>query len=239
MPRMSRPVLLHRLKTAGYAIATVVLASWITDALNEGLIFKPVLRYFYPDNVRDYQHPFSDTQSLMLWGLPLLLGLLALLALSALTVHHFKKRHLFRISRQLAHPTPTQVVTYAASEEEATLAALRHLPLTHLHVLHAGNWQAPPQPADQHAANAPQLHAHRIDDSLDLHQLHQQLNRIVDGIRKQATGQDRIAFDLDRLSAPLAAAATLICQENDFALCYLDQARQLRSHELIYQMGDR
>lgn len=97
---MERSVLLQHLKTSCYALSAIVLTGWVTDALNEGLIFKMVLRFFRPDDVERYSHPFSDLVSFFIWFIPLLFTTLLLLLASVMTLHHVKKPHLYRITKR-------------------------------------------------------------------------------------------------------------------------------------------
>ena len=97
---MERSVLLHHIKTSCYALSAIVLTGWVTDALNEGLIFKMILRFFRPDDVERYSHPFTDLVSFFIWFIPLLFTTLLLLLASVMTLHHVKKPHLYRITKK-------------------------------------------------------------------------------------------------------------------------------------------
>lgn len=97
---MERSVLLHHIKTSCYALSAIVLTGWVTDALNEGLIFKMILRFFRPEDVERYSHPFTDLTSFFIWFIPLLFTTLLLLLASVMTLHHVKKPHLYRITKK-------------------------------------------------------------------------------------------------------------------------------------------
>lgn len=97
---MERSVLLHHIKTSCYALSAIVLTGWVTDALNEGLIFKMILRFFRPEDVERYSHPFTDLASFFIWFIPLLFTTLLLLLTSVMTLHHVKKPHLYRITKK-------------------------------------------------------------------------------------------------------------------------------------------
>lgn len=97
---MERSVLLQHLKTSCYALSAIVLTGWVTDALNEGLIFKMVLRFFRPDDVERYSHPFNDLVSFFIWFIPLIFTTLLLLFASVMTLHHVKKPHLYRVTKR-------------------------------------------------------------------------------------------------------------------------------------------
>lgn len=131
---MERSVLLQHIKTSCYALSAIVLTGWVTDALNEGLIFKMILRFFRPEDVERYSHPFTDLASFFIWFIPLLFTTLLLLLASVMTLHHVKKPHLYRITRKkpLLHgphvagtPALGQVAaflqTYAAAERLSLL----------------------------------------------------------------------------------------------------------------------
>ncbi|MFF7396497.1 hypothetical protein ACFZAI_08590 [Achromobacter sp. NPDC008082] len=239
MTRISRSVLLHRLKTAGYAISSVVLISWVTDALNEGLMFKPLLRYLYPQAVENYQHPFTDHPSLMIWLVPLLAALFLMFATSTLAVHHFKRRHLYRLSQPVAAPAMAHLVTRATGGQ-ALLDALPMSGRPPLHTLHALYLQ----PNELTPLEAPcaaigiRLRARALPDTPDIHQQYTRLGHILGQIRHEAGPDERIAFDLSHLPPELASAATLACLENDVMLCYLDAKRVLRTHRVICEMRE-
>lgn len=131
---MERSVLLHHIKTSCYALSAIVLTGWVTDALNEGLIFKMILRFFRPEDVERYSHPFTDLTSFFIWFIPLLFTTLLLLLASVMTLHHVKKPHLYRITKKkpLLHsphvigtPELGQLAaflqTYAAAEQLSLL----------------------------------------------------------------------------------------------------------------------
>ncbi|MBB1596224.1 hypothetical protein [Achromobacter sp. UMC46] len=236
MMGIRRAVLLHRLKTASYAIGSVVLISWVTDALNEGLMFKPVLRYFYPAAVENYLHPFTDRPSLMIWLMPLLLALLLMFVSSMMTVHHFKRRVLYRMSPPVASPKPDHLITLATGDQ-----TLRDLPPDArgptLHALYRQAGDLAPLEAACAAAGIT-LHARPLPDTADIRQLTLRLDRILAQIRRKAGPAASIAFDLSSLSPELASAATIACLENSVMLCYLDTQKQLRAHRVICEISD-
>jgi len=236
MKGISRAVLLHRLKTASYAIGSVVLINWVTDALNEGLMFKPLLRYFYPAAVENYLHPFTDRPSLMIWLMPLLLALLLMFASSMMTVHHFKRRVLYRMSPPIASPKPDHLITLATGDQ-----TLRGLPRTArrttLHALYRQAGELAPLETACAAAGIA-LHAHALPDTRDIRQLTLRLDRILAQIRREAGPAASIAFDLGSLPPELASAATIACLENSVMLCYLDAQQQLRTHRVVCEISD-
>ncbi|WP_156293322.1 hypothetical protein [Serratia oryzae] len=131
---MERSVLLQHLKTSCYALSAIVLTGWVTDALNEGLIFKMVLRFFRPDDVERYSHPFTDLVSFFIWFIPLIFTTLLLLFASVMTLHHVKKPHLYRIAKRkpllycpqvvgspLLEHLPLFLQTYRAAEKLSLL----------------------------------------------------------------------------------------------------------------------
>lgn len=239
MKKINRAVVLHRLKTAGYAISSIVLVSWVTDALNEGLMFKPLLRYLYPQTVANYQHPFNDHPSLMIWLIPLMAALLLMLTTSTLAVHHFKRRHLYRLSHPLATPALAHMVTLATGDRRL-LDALTHAGCPTLHTLHA-LYQ---QPSELTPLEAPcaavgiRLRARALPEAVDILQQHTRLSQILRQIRHEAGIDEVIALDLSSLPPELASAATLACLENEVMLCYLDAQRQLRAHRVICEMSE-
>lgn len=239
MKKIDRTVLLHRVKTAGYAISSIVLVSWVTDALNEGLMFKPLLRYLYPQAVENYLHPFTDHPSLMIWLIPLLAALLLMFATSTLAVHHFKRRHLYRISHPLASPALAHMVTLATGDQKL-LCTLLHAGCATLHTLHALYLQ----PSELTPLEAPcaavgiRLRARALPEAMDIHQQHTRLSQILRQIRREAGLDEVIALDLSSLPPELASAATLACLENEVMLCYLDGQRQLRAHRVICEMSE-
>ena len=237
--KISRSVLIHRLKTASYAIVTIVLASWVTNALNEDLMFKPVLRFLYPEAMQNYQHPFTDHSSLLLWSIPLSVGLLVLLLLSTMTVHQLKKRHFYRLSRQLAHPSLNILITWTpdADDMPVFIKSLQALPLHSLHVLCADEHELTAL-RNQPELAALQLHAHTIHPNHDLHKLYRQLNQVVPKIVKTARQGDALGFNLSRLPAELSSAATLVCLENQITLCYPDRDPPLKAHDVLCEMEE-
>ncbi len=92
-------VLLHHLKTSFYALSAAVLVSWVTNALNEDLIFKPVMRYFFPEDVARYLHPFDNSQAFFIWFVPLCFSLVLMFGASMITIHRIKKPHVYRLNR--------------------------------------------------------------------------------------------------------------------------------------------
>lgn len=81
------------LKAATFGLLTLVLIGWVTDALNEALIFKLFLRQFFPQLVASFEHPFESWSHFLLWLFPLLTSLAVMLYFSFKTIHHFKKNH--------------------------------------------------------------------------------------------------------------------------------------------------
>ena len=239
MTGISRAVLLHRLKTASYAIGSVVLVSWVTDALNEGLMFKPLLRYLYPATVENYLHPFTDHPSLMIWLLPLLLALLLMFASSMMAVHHFKRRHLYRISRPTIAPPPEHLITLATGDQALgnLLSDARQTKPHTLHALYRQPDELTPLEAPCAAARVP-LHPWALPDTRDIRQQFLRLGQILAQIRRKAGPQASIAFDLSSLPPVLASAATLACLENDVTLCYLDSQQRLCTHRVVCEMSD-
>lgn len=238
MTLLNRAVLWHRLKTACYAISSIVLISWVTDALNESLMFKPVLRYFYPQAVENYQHPFTDHPSLMIWLLPLLAALLLMFATSTLAVHHFKRRHYYRLSQAMPHPELTHWVTVATADPDRITAmsdTARPRPQT-LHVLYRQADELKPLQAAMSTTGI-QLCTHALPDTQDIHRLYQRVGQIFKAIRHAAGTGQHIGLCLSDLPPELASAATLACLENEITLCYRDAKQQWHAHQVTCEVG--
>lgn len=238
MTLLNRAVLWHRLKTACYAISSIVLISWVTDALNESLMFKPVLRYFYPQAVENYQHPFTDHPSLMIWLLPLLAALLLMFATSTMAVHHFKRRHYYRLSQALPQPELTDWVTVSTADP-GRIAAMsdtaRPRPLT-LHVLYRHEDELKLLQSATPAMGV-QFCTHALPDTQDIHRLYQRVGQIFKAIRHTAGTGQHIGLCLSDLPPELASAATLACLENEITLCYRDANQQLHAHRVTCEVG--
>ncbi|MGV2861150.1 hypothetical protein [Achromobacter sp. ESBL13] len=229
---LTRTVLLHRLKTACYTISSIVLISWVTDALNEGLMFKPLLRYFYPTTVENYQHPFTDHPSLLIWLVPLLAGLSLTIASSAMAVHHLKRRPRYRLSPVAT--SPSQLVGLASGGRALSSFCGTH-DSSRSRTFHALYRQA-----DELAAlEAPcatagvRLQGHPLPDLQDMHQNHARIHQLLAGIRREAGADAAIAFDLSGLPAELASVATLAGPQHDVMLCQVDKQGQAHSYRLV------
>ena len=233
----TRAVFIHRLKTATYTLGSVVLISWVTDALNEGLMFKPLLRYLYPRTVQDYQHPFSDHPSLMIWLIPLLAGLAMAFASSALAVHHFKRRHRYR--PVAASTTPTQVIGRVTSHHPFLLPDASTDPgITRtFHALCRDAAELAALPASS-AQEHVRVQGHLMPDSEDVHQSYRHLQHILAKIRHEAGQDAALGLDLGSLNAALASAATLACQDHDIMLCQVDPHGHLRAYRVTTDMRD-
>lgn len=91
----------HHLKTAFLGLCSLILVGLIPGALNEDLIFKVLLRHWYPEQVANFNHPLHSLTSFLLWIIPFLLALSALLFVSFKTVRHLKKAHIYQISKPI------------------------------------------------------------------------------------------------------------------------------------------
>lgn len=238
---LTRAVLLHRLKTACYTISSIVLISWVTDALNEGLMFKPLLRYFYPTTVEKYQHPFTDHPSLLIWLVPLLAGLSLTIATSAMAVHHLKRRPRYRLSA--APAPPSQLIGLAAGGRALSsfCAARGSFQPRTFHALyrHADELaalEAPCAAAGVHLQGHPLPDVQDVQDVQDMQQHHARLHHLLAGIRRAAGPDAAIGFDLSGLPAELASVATLAGPQHDIMLCQVDKQGQARTYRVVADM---
>lgn len=130
----SSSIIWHRIKTGLYALAAVIMAGWVTDALNEDLMFRLITRALFPDEVANYKHPLDSLPSLLIWLVPLLVGLILMFIATVMTIHHIKKRHIYVLhkAKRLSKVDAAILAPTAATLAEAVRA---YQGAEHLHVL--------------------------------------------------------------------------------------------------------
>lgn len=230
---MERSVLLHHLKTSCYALSAIVLTGWVADALNEGLIFKMILRVFRPEDVERYSHPFNDAVSFMIWFIPLLFTALLLLFASVMTLHHVKKPQLYRIGKRkaLVHGPhvvgspalellPTFLQTYANAEQISLLIP-----------------QALQQRYQQELTNLGRrdtaLHLFKEQD--DLQKIAFELEQWIkkEGKNKAGEPASQLFFDISYASPTFSSAALFCSLDQDIELIQGTPDGKLSSYDLI------
>lgn len=231
---MERSVFLHHLKTSCYALAAIVLSGWVTDALNEGLIFKMILRFFYPNDIDRYSHPFNDTVSFFIWFIPLLFTILLLLLASIMTLHHVKKPHLYRITKQkpllycphvvgmpLLEQLPAFLRAYACAEK-LTLLIPQTLQSQYQAVL-----------MNQQHDKAYELHLLKEED--DLQKITLELEQWIKKTYKNKHGEnsDHLFFDITYASSLYGSAALFCSLDQEIELVQSTAKGTLSSYDLI------
>jgi hypothetical protein len=234
---VERSVLLHHIKTSCYALSAIVLTGWVTDALNEGLIFKMILRFFRPDDVERYSHPFTDLVSFFIWFIPLLFTAILLLFTSVMTLHHVKKPHIYRITKKktLLHGphiigTPvlgkvsTFLRTYAAAEKISLLI---------------------PQVLQSEYQNElasleldKGINIHLLKEDEDLQKIALELEQWIKKEMKNSLPENvtQLFFDITYAS-PLRSSAALFCSlEQDIQLIQGTPGGKLSSYDLVYKV---
>lgn len=221
----SGSVIWHHIKTGLYALSAIVLAGWITDALNEDLMFRIMTRYFFPAEVENYQHPFSDFTSFLIWGIPLLIGLLLMLTATVMTIHHVKKKHVYVIKKpkKLSHYDNVIIGT----EPEQLPAALDAYGMVdHIHILSFRKNSA--EYIEKLIANIKTkknsfltVTVHELPETDDLHSFTSNLIKILHGIYKQE--KKEMAFDV-KFATSLASCAAMYCSlETDLSLVWMSE----------------
>lgn len=236
------PILIHRIKTACYALSTIVLAGWVTNALNEDLMFKMVIRYFYPEQTEKYNHPFDNEFSFYIWSIPLLIGLVLMFSTSMLTVHHLKKRHLYQLQKA---KTLSEVPNLILSPTIDNLAQIKQL-YVNTRTFH---FIVPDRSKDKLAQAANKLftaenqvlYFYGMKDEDDLYLLELEFTKKVKWILRQKENNQNhnnsFVFDLT-YSTPLFCSVALFCSlEEEMELIYAKDG-MLKSYDVICKMGN-
>ena len=222
----SRSIIIHRIKTSLYALSTVVLAGWVTDALNEDLMFRLVTRYFFPEAVAQYEHPFTNMTSALIWGIPLLIGLALALLATMLTVHHLKKRHIYTLDKAKKLGAVENVIL-CVSEEDLEKALGAYVKAHHIHII----VQNPEKSAAIRLAvekvfcnEKKELTLHPIPETSDLHGMAEHLTKLIHLLTDKADRADKeVVFDI-RYASPLVSCAAMYASlETNLGLSYPDQ----------------
>lgn len=239
MQFMERSVLLQHLKTSCYALSAIVLTGWVTDALNEGLIFKMVLRFFRPDDVERYSHPFSDLVSFLIWFIPLLFTTLLLLFASVMTLHHVKKPHLYQIAKRkpllycpqvvgsppLEH-LPSFLQTYRAAEK--------------LSLLIPESLQQEYRTTLANMAGSRNYEIHLLKEHDDLQKITLEMEQ---WIKKEVKNQQHenhtpLFFDITYASAAHSSAALFCSLDQDMELIQATPDGRLYSYDLVCKIQE-
>ncbi|WP_431224198.1 hypothetical protein ACQ86O_03875 [Serratia sp. L9] len=236
---MERSVLLHHIKTSCYALSAIVLTGWVTDALNEGLIFKMILRFFRPDDVERYSHPFTDLVSFFIWFIPLLFTTLLLLLASVMTLHHVKKPHLYRITKRkpLLHG-PHVVGTPGVGQLAAFLQTYAAAEKLSLLVPQALQPQYQAELAKLEGDN--NIAVHLLKENDDLQKIALELEQWIKKEMKnrQAENTSRLFFDISYAS-PVRSSAALFCSlDQDIELIQGTPDGQLSSYDLVCKVQE-
>ncbi|CAI2118173.1 hypothetical protein RDT67_18490 [Serratia fonticola] len=236
---MERSVLLHHIKTSCYALSAIVLTGWVTDALNEGLIFKMILRFFRPDDVERYSHPFTDLASFFIWFIPLLFTTLLLLLASVMTLHHVKKPHLYRITKKKPllhgpHVIGTPAVGQIASFLQ-TYTSAEKLSLLLPQVL-----QLEYQTELASIEGARDVEIHLLKENDDLQKIALELEQWVKKRLKNrpADNVSRLFMDIT-YATPVRSAAALFCSlDQDIELIQGTPDGKLSSYDLVCKVQE-
>lgn len=231
---MERSVLLHHIKTSCYALLAVVFSGWVADALNEGLTFKVILRVFFPNDIERFSHPLNDMISFLVWLIPLLITIMLLLFASVMTLHHVKKPHLYRITKQkpllycphvvgmpLLEQLPAFLQAYA-SAKKMTLLIPQALQQQYHAVL-----------ANQPDDKAYELHL--LKEEGDLQKITVELEQWISKTikNKHSENSDHLFFDITYAS-PLHGSAALFCSlDQQIELVQSTAKGTLSSYDLI------
>lgn len=231
---MERSVLLQHIKTSFYGLSAIVLMGWVADALNEGLIFKVLLRFFRPQDVERYAHPLGDVVSFIIWFIPLLFTVLLLLFASVMTLHHVKKPHLYQITKRkpliycphiIGSPSLEQLLpflqTYRAAEKLSLLI-----------------------PHDQHQEYKTKLASIGSDTNYEIHLLkeHDDLQKVILELelwikKEQRSREDGshtpMFFDMSYSTAASGSAALFCSLDQDIELIQESPKGTLYSYDLI------
>lgn len=227
-------VLLHHLKTSFYALSTVVLVGWVANALNEDLIFKLVMRYFFPEDVARYSHPFDSPQAFLIWFIPLLFSLMLMFGASMMTLHHFKKPHLYRLSRgRELHAVSSVIVAPRLQQLDRALdgyATAQHIWLLVPEEQLAGFQQTLGQRSSD---DARRITLCSLKNSTDLTALRIELAKFIAQLDSPQSPSRRadLSIDLTFCSSLFASAAMFCALEQDIELVYLANGK-LRSHDV-------
>lgn len=234
---MERSILLHHIKTSCYALSAIVLTGWVTDALNEGLIFKMILRFFRPEDVERYSHPLTDVVSFFIWFIPLVFTAMLLLFASVMTLHHVKKPHLYRITKKKTLLHGPQVIgtpvlgqvsaflqTYAAAEKISLL-----LP------------QALQQEYQSELASIgsnKDVEIHQLKENDDLQKIALELEQWIKKEVKNSQRENASHLFLDiSYASPLRSSAALFCSlDQDIELIQGTPDGKLFSYDLVYEV---
>ncbi|WP_127957127.1 hypothetical protein [Serratia microhaemolytica] len=233
---MERSVLIQHLKTSCYALSVFVLTGWFADALNENLIFRTILRFFRPQDVARYAHPFADWPSFFIWFIPLLFTGLLLMFTSVMALHHVKKPHLYQIIKKKALPHYPHVVglptlgnlakfltSYAKAEKISLL----------LPKAQQSRYQAELALNQQYC----NLEVHWLKEQDDLQKVTLELEQWVKKELKHApAGHGDILFLDITYAAPLYSSAALFCSlEQDVQLLQHSSEGSVLRYDLICQ----
>ncbi|PVZ86351.1 hypothetical protein C9426_16045 [Serratia sp. S1B] len=236
---MERSVLLHHLKTSCYALAAIVLTGWVTDALNEGLIFKMILRLLRPEEVERYSHPFTDLVSFSIWAIPLVFTTLLLLFASVMTLHHVKKPHLYQITHKkpLLHgphvagtPTPEQLTAFLHAYATAGKISLL--------IPHALQQEYQMSLATIEGTNNIDIHLLKEND--DLQKIALELEQWIKKEAKNRLNENLgpVFFDIT-YSLPVRSSAALFCSlEQDMELIQASPDGKLASYDLVCKVQE-
>ncbi|KEY59218.1 hypothetical protein [Serratia sp. DD3] len=236
---MERSVLLHHLKTSCYAFSAVVLTGWVTDSLNEELIFKTFLRLLHPEEVERYSHPFTDLVSFSLWAIPLVFTTLLLLFASVMTLHHVKKPRLYQITHKkpLLHaphvagtPTPEQLTAFLHTYATAGKISLL--------VPHALQQEYQMRLASIEEANNIDIHLLKEDN--DLQKIAMELEQWIKKEAKNRLNEHLgpVFFDIT-YSSPVRSSAALFCSlEQDIELIQTTPDGKLTSYDLVCKIQE-
>ncbi len=236
---MERSVLLHHIKTSCYALSAIVLTGWVTDALNEGLIFKMILRFFRPDDVERYAHPFTDLVSFFIWFIPLLFTTLLLLLASVMTLHHVKKPHLYRITKKktLLHG-PHVVGTPVLGQMAAFLQTYANAEKLSLLIPQALQQEYQAELVSIEGARNVELHLLKEND--DLQKIALELEQWIKKEMKnrQREHAPRLFFDIT-FASPVRSSAALFCSlDQDIELIQGTPDGKLSSYDLVCKVQE-
>lgn len=233
------PVLIHRIKTACYALATIVLAGWVTDALNEELMFKMALRYFYPEYTANYNHPFDNPSSFYLWFVPLAVGLILMFLASLLTVKHMKKRHLYRIKKGRELPRVEHLILSPQLDDLAQISVIYQQTQVFYFVIPEEFMEQMVQAANSLLdREQQQCHFFGLKNDDDLHLVELELTKTVKVILKQyAKNNERFFFDLIYCHSLISSAAMFCSLEENIELVFAKDGH-IKSYDVLCEMSD-
>lgn len=232
------PVLIHRIKTACYALATIVLAGWVTNALNEDLMFKMVLRYFYPEYTANYNHPFDNPYSFYLWFVPLAVGLILMFSASILTVKHMKKRHLYRLKKgKELHRVDHLILSPKVEDLEQVCKTYQQTNVFYF-VVPEESMESMLQAANSLlGAENQRLHVFGLKNHDDLHLLEIEFTKTVKAILKQYSNNQSFFFDLTYCDSLTSSAGMFCSLEEDIELVFAKDGH-IKSYDVLCEMSD-